>query len=71
MKLYGISEEDVLNVLRSGKAERTRDDKIVFLGHIKEKFSYPIKVISAYRDTTLVIISAYPFKRRRKDESKL
>jgi hypothetical protein len=71
MKLYGISEEDVLDVLRSGKAERTKDGKNVFLSKIQGKFSYPIKVISAYRDTTLVIVSAYPFKRRTKNESKL
>jgi hypothetical protein len=71
MKLYGISEEEVLHILRTGKAERTKDDKIVSLGHIEERFSYPIKVISAYRDTSLVIVSAYPFKRRKRHESKL
>ena len=69
MKLYGISQEDVLNVLRGAKTQTTSDDKI-FLDQIKERFSYPIKVISAYRGPTLVIISAYSFK-RKKNESKL
>ena len=71
MKLYGISEEDVLHVLSRGKSQARSDGKIIFLYEMKEKFSFPIKVISAYRDTALVIISAYPFKRRKRDESKL
>lgn len=62
---------DVLHVLSRGKSQVTSDEKIVFLGEIKERFSFPIKVISAYRDRTLVIISVYPFKRRKRDESKL
>lgn len=71
MKLYGISEEDVLHVLSRGKSQVTSDEKIVFFDEIKERFSFPIKVISAYRDRNLVIISVYPFKRRKRDESKL
>ncbi len=66
MKLYGISEEDVLNVLTNGKKEKSEDGKIFFFHNINEKFKYPVKVITAQGNKTLVIISAYPLKKRRK-----
>jgi len=66
MKLYGISKEDVLNVLRNGRKETSEDGKRFFLHDINEKFKYPIKVITAQSDKMLVIVSAYPLKKRRK-----
>ena len=66
MQLYGISKEDVLNVLRNGRKETSEDGKIFFRHDINKKFKYPVKVITAQRDRTLVIISAYPLKKRRK-----
>jgi len=66
MKLYGISEEDVLNVLRNGRKEPSEDEKIVFLHDISKKFKYPVKVIMAQGDKAPVIVSAYPLKKRRK-----
>lgn len=66
MKLYGISEEDVLNVLRNGRKETSGDGKIFFLHDINEKFKYPVKVITVQGDKALVIASAYPLKKRRK-----
>ena len=66
MKLYGISEKDVLNVLTNGRKETSEDGKIFFLHDINEKFKYPVKVITVQSDKTLVIISAYPLKKRRK-----
>ncbi len=71
MKLYGISEEDVLNVLTNGRKETSEDGKIFFFHNINEKFKYPVKVITAQGDKTLVIVRAYPLKKRRKNESKL
>jgi hypothetical protein len=66
MRLYGISEEDVLNVLRNGRKETSGDGKIFFLHDINEKFKYPIKVITVQGDKAFVIVSAYPLKKRRK-----
>jgi hypothetical protein len=66
MKLYGISEEDVLNVLRNGRKETSGDGKIFFLHDINEKFKYPVKVITVQGDKAFVIVSAYPLKKRRK-----
>jgi hypothetical protein len=66
MKLYGISEEDVLNVLRNSRKETSGDGKIFFLHDINEKFKYPIKVITVQGDKAFVIVSAYPLKKRRK-----
>jgi len=72
MKLYGISEEDVLNVLKNGKRETLEDGKQIFLHDINEKFKYPVKVIAAHgSDKGFVIISTYPFIKRSKNESKL
>ena len=71
MKLYGISEEDVLNVLRNGRRETSEDGKLTFLHDINEKFKYPVKVVTAHSDKGFVIISTYPFIKRRKNESKL
>jgi len=66
MKLYGISEEDVLNVLRNGRKEPSEDERKVFLHDINEKFKYPVKIITTQSDKALVIVSAYPLKKRRK-----
>jgi len=66
MKLYGISEEDVLNVLRNGRKETSGDGKIFFLHDINENFKYSVKVITVQGDKVLVIVSAYPLKKRRK-----
>jgi len=71
MKLYGISEEDVLNVLKNGRKEIAKDGKIFFFHNIKGKFKYPVKVIMTQSDKAPVIVSAYPLKKRRKNESKL
>ena len=66
MKLYGISEEDVLNVLRNGRRETSEDGKQIFLHGINEKFKFPVKVIAAHGDKGFVIISTYPFIKRKK-----
>ena len=66
MKLYGISEKDVLNVLKNGRKEIAEDRKIFFYHNIDGKFKYPVKVITAQSDNVLVIVSAYPLKKRRK-----
>jgi len=71
MKLYGISEENVLNVLRNGRRETSEDGKLIFLHDINENFKYPVKVVTAHSDKGSVIITAYPFIKRRKNESKL
>jgi len=71
MKLYEISEEDVLNVLKNGRREIAKDGKIFFFHDIKGKLKFPVKVITAQGDKEFVVVSAYPLKKRRKDESKL
>lgn len=71
MKLYGISEKNVLNILRNGRRETSEDGKQIFLHDINEKFKYPIKVVAAHSDKGFFIISTYPFIKRRKNESKL
>ena len=66
MKLYGISKEDVLNVLRNGERETSEDGKLTCLHDINQKFKYPVKVVTAHSDEGFVIISAYPFIKRKK-----
>jgi hypothetical protein len=66
MNLYGISEEDVRNVLKNGETQKTRDGKLASIGDPQKESKYPIKIISLFKNETHVSISAYPFKRRRK-----
>jgi len=49
-----------------GRKETSGDGKIFFLHDINEKFKYPVKVITVQGDKALVIVSAYPLKKRRK-----
>ena len=58
MQLYGISKEDVLNVLRNGRKETSEDGKIFFRHDINKKFKYPVKVITVQRETKRLLLSA-------------
>ena len=66
MKLYGISENNVFEVLSQGEREILANGKIVFVHDIEKKFSYPIKVIALQRGGDTLIITAYPVKKRKR-----
>jgi len=66
MQLYGISEDNVFEVLGQGQREILANGKAVFVHHIEHKFSYPIKIIALQRGGDTLIITAYPVKKRKK-----
>jgi hypothetical protein len=68
MKLYGISEKDVLAVIEKGKKEESANGKIVFVHLIARKFKYPIKVVASHRGKTVIIVTTYPVKRGKKQQ---
>jgi hypothetical protein len=66
MQLYGISEDDVFEVLSQGDREILANGKIEFVHDFERKFSYPIKVVALERAGDTLIITAYPVKKRKK-----
>jgi len=57
--------------MRNGKRETSEDGKLIFLYDINEKLKYPVKVVTAHSDKGFVVVSTYPFIKRRRNESKL
>jgi hypothetical protein len=66
MQLYGISEEDVFEVLSQGQRETLANGKIVFVYDFERKFSYPIKVVGFQTGGETLIITTYPVKKRKR-----
>jgi hypothetical protein len=63
MKLYRISEEEVMAVLAVGYRESYPLDRFTYTKDIPG-FKYPLKVIVQKEGDTCTIITAYPLKRR-------
>ncbi len=68
MKLYGISEDDVLAVIDKGKKEILARDQVAFVHDLTGKFRYPIKVIGLCKEGATLIITTYPLKKRRAEK---
>ena len=68
MQLYGISEDEVSEVLSQGDRETLATGKIAFVHDFERKFSYPIKVVALQSAGDTLIITAYPIKKRKKPE---
>jgi hypothetical protein len=63
MKLYRISEEEVMAVLAVGYRESYPLDRFTYTKDMPG-FRYPLKVIVQKEGDTCTIITAYPLKRR-------
>jgi hypothetical protein len=63
MKLYRISEADVIAVLAAGYRENYPSDRFTYTKDMPG-FKYPLKVIVQKEGDTYTIITAYPLKRR-------
>lgn len=68
MKLYNISKSDVINVLKSLKSYELNFAKNEVIATVN-KFVYPIKVIFEKKKEGYVIITAYPLKRGRNENT--
>lgn len=65
MRLYKISEKEILNVVELPDVSAKEGDKIVAIKKFKDKFSgYPLKVVYEKIENKLSIITAYPLKRK-------
>ena len=63
MRLYGILEEDILNVILSPDQIKTEGGKVIAIKKFADRFSgFPIKVVYINDDENL-IITAYPLKK--------
>jgi hypothetical protein len=63
MKLYRISEEEVMAVLAAGYRESCPLDRFTYTKDVPG-FKYPLKVIVQKEEDTCTIITAYSLKRR-------
>jgi len=76
MELYGIDEEDIEKVISNESIKPEKEgNRFVTLGQPENKFkNFPLKIVFVYEGDEIVIISAYPLKRKDKgvkNESKL
>ncbi len=65
MRLYGITEDDVIKTLNSPDSTNTENDRIVALKRFKDKFSgYPLKIVYVETSDEPTIVTAYPLKKK-------
>ncbi|NQT24935.1 DUF4258 domain-containing protein [candidate division KSB1 bacterium] len=63
MKLYDISEEDVIKLL--DLAENVEETSVT---HIMPGYKYPIKVVFKEENGDIIVVTAYPLKRGRNED---
>ncbi|HSB07111.1 MAG TPA: DUF4258 domain-containing protein [Thermodesulfobacteriota bacterium] len=65
MRLYKVSERDILEAIEAADVEDKEGDKLVVLKKFRRKYSgYPLKVIYERTENQLFIITAYPLKKK-------
>jgi len=65
MRLYNISEKDILNAIDSPDVSGREGDKVVAVKKFQDKFSgFPLKVVYEKIGNELYIITTYPIKRK-------
>lgn len=65
MRLYKISERDILSAIESPDVSAKEGKKMVAMKKFEDKFSgFPLKVIYEKAEKEIFIITAYPLKKR-------
>jgi len=65
MRLYKISEEDILMTLKAPDVKGEETGKITAIKKIQSKFSgYPLKVIYTIKEKEIFVITVYPLKKK-------
>jgi len=65
MRLYNISEGDILDAIDSPDVSGREGDKVVAVKKFRDKFSgFPLKVVYEMIENDLFIITAYPIKKK-------
>jgi len=65
MRLYGLTEEDVESVIKSGKKQVTAAGKLTYVGQVRERFTHPVKVICVQEAGAILVVTAYPVRKGR------
>jgi hypothetical protein len=65
MRLYNISERDIQGAIDSPEVSGREGDKMVVMKKFQDRFSgFPLKVVYEKIGNELLIITAYPIKRK-------
>ena len=65
MRLYKISEKDILDAIESAEVSSREGGKGVVLKKFRDRFSgYPLKVIYEKLGNELFVVTVYPLKRK-------
>lgn len=65
MRLYKISEEDILSAVESPDVSATEENRNVAVKKFRDKFSgYPLKVVYEKIEKGIFILTAYSLKKK-------
>lgn len=65
MRLYKISERDILSVVESSDVSAKEGEKTVVMKHFPGKLSgFPLKVVYERIENEIFILTAYPLKKK-------
>jgi hypothetical protein len=65
MRLYNISERDILAAIESPDVSGKEEEKLVVMKKFEDKFSgFPLKVVYEKIGNEFFIITAYPIKKK-------
>lgn len=65
MRLYKITEKDIIEAIESPDSTDIEGDKLIVLKRFPKKYSqYPLKVVYTKTKGEITIVTAYPLKRR-------
>lgn len=62
MKLYGLTKDIIINVIKNGN-KITNNNKIIYLLKVSGN-KFPIKVVTVIKNDYIFIVTAYPLKRK-------
>ncbi len=63
MRLYKISEKDILDTIESADVSSREGDKVVALREFRNRFShYPLKVVYETAGNEHFVVTVYPLK---------
>ena len=65
MRLYKISERDIIGAVESPDVSTKEENRTVALKNFQDKFSgYPLKVVYEKVEKEIFIVTVYPLKRK-------
>jgi hypothetical protein len=71
MKLYGIDENDIREILRAARTIPSEPRGSIIAGSSSGKYKFPLKIVYSIEKNSIVVVTAYPLKRKHGDENLL